>query len=118
MREYNNLLEAIKRRDFTESLVSGRVGMDLRFKGYATIDKVLTTKVSQLNGKIGDLKYIPPIAKSRPHLNYDAGFDPTILNAVRNNYINVSGSYIPNKYIKNTNFNTTTKPLIPFDIVA
>lgn len=44
MREYNNLLEATKRRAYTESFVSGRVGMDLRFKGYPTIDKVFNNK--------------------------------------------------------------------------
>ena len=61
---------------------------------------------------------MPPIAKSRPYFNYDAGFDPTILNAVRNTYINVSGTYIPNKNIKNSNYNTTTKPFIPVGVVA
>ena len=120
MNKFNNLLETTKRRADSEkmAMLSGRVGMDLRFKGYANINEVLTSKVSQINGKFGNLKYIPPIAKSRPYLNYDAGFDPTILNAVRNTYIDVSGLYIPNKNIKNTNFNTTTKSFIPIGVIA
>ena len=120
MMRYNNLLEATKRRDNAEKMerIAGRVGMDLQFKGYATINEVLSSKVSQVNGKFAHLKYMPPIAKSRPYFNYDAGFDPTILNAVRNTYINVSGINIPNKNIKNSNYNTTTKPFIPVGVVA
>jgi hypothetical protein len=118
--KYNNLLEAVKRRDNAEKMerIAGRVGMDLRFKGYENINRVLTTKASQINGKFGNMKYMPIIAKSRPYLNYDEAFDPTILNAVRNTYVNVSGLNIPIKNLKNSNFVTTTKPFIPVGVVA
>ena len=66
---YTNLFNAINRKtvaDREERLV-GRVPLDLRYKGEAPITNVLTCKVSQLNGKKGDLQYAKILAKSRPY---------------------------------------------------
>ncbi len=82
LNNYNNLLQATKRRAISEELEhrAGRVGMDLRFKGYANIGEVLTTAAAKINGKSGDLKYISNAQHSRPYYGYDARIDPTLLN--------------------------------------
>ena len=105
LNHFNNLLEATKRRAIGESLEhrAGRVGLDLTFKGYETINKVLTTPAAQINGKYGDIKYVPDVLHSRPYYGYDARMDPTLLNSVRNKFVDVSGLLIPNKD-KNTAF--------------
>ena len=101
LNNYNNLLHATKRIAISEALehIAGRVGMDLRFKsqGFGRIDEVLTTPAAKINGKSRDLKYIPTALHSRPYYGYDARMDPTLLNSVRNKYVEVSGLLIPNK---------------------
>jgi hypothetical protein len=118
---FNNLLYATEKRALSEALEhrAGRVGMDLRFKGYSKTNEILTTPAAKINGKSGDIKYIPTALHSRPYYGYDARIDPTILNSVRNKYVDVSGLLIPNKYLpKNKdNMNSTVKPLKPYGII-
>ena len=118
---FNNLLYAIEKRAQSEALEhrAGRVGMDLRFKGYSKTNEILTTAAAKINGKSGDIKYIPTALHSRPYYGYDARIDPTVLNSVRNKYVDVSGLLIPNKYLpKNKdNMNSTVKPLKPYGII-
>ena len=45
---------------------AGRVGLDIRFKGYEPRTEVLTSRTAQINGKHGDSKYIPEGIHSRP----------------------------------------------------
>ena len=63
LNNYNNLLQATKRNAISEAFEhkAGRVGMDLRFKGYSKTDEILTTAASKINGKSRDLKYIPDV---------------------------------------------------------
>ena len=117
---FNNLLYATHKRALSEALEhrAGRVGLDLRFKGYETINEVLTTGTAQINGKHGDSKYIPEGIHSRPYYGYDARMDPTLLNSVRNKYVDVSGLLIPNKNLpqNKNNMNITVKPYKPFGV--
>ena len=121
LNHFNNLLEATKRRAIGESLEhrAGRVGLDLTFKGYETINKVLTTPAAQINGKYGDIKYVPDVLHSRPYYGYDARMDPTLLNSVRNKFVDVSGLLIVNKDLpKNkNNMNMTVRPLKPYGVI-
>lgn len=116
----NNLLYQTQRRAMADELEhrSGRVPLDLSFKGYATIDRVLTAKASQINGKHGDIKYKGVEVHSRPYYGYDARIDPTILNAVRNTFVDVSGLLIANKDLKRkTATDMTQRPLKPLGMV-
>ena len=117
---FNNLLYKTQRYADMNNAINraGRVPMDLRYKGESPVDKIMNCGAAQINGKYGDLKYLPNNEKhSRPYYGYDAGFDPTILNAVRNRYVDVSGLLIPNyalsKKDKNT-INMTQRPLRPY----
>jgi len=117
---FNNLLFSAKRVSVAETLehLAGHTPLDLSYKKPALPDELLNCSRAQLNGKYGDLKYKPTSIKSRPYLNYDAGFDPTILNAVRNKYVDVSGLMIPNKELpKNNGANTSLNPLIPYGVI-
>jgi hypothetical protein len=121
LKNFNNLLQATKRRAISEASEhrAGRVGMNLRFKGYNNTDEVLTTSVAKLNGKSRDLKYIPTALHSRPDYSYDARIDPTLLNSIRNKYVDVSGLLIPNKNLpKKDKMNMTVKPLKPYGIIV
>ena len=119
---FNNLLYATNKRAMSEALEhrAGRVGLDLRFKGYETINEVLTTGTAQINGKHGDSKYIPGGIHSRPYYGYDARMDPTLLNSVRNKYVDVSGLLIPNKNLPKgkDDMNRTFKPLKSYNIIV
>jgi len=121
LNNFNNLLYNTKRIAISNDLEhkAGRVPLDLRYKGESPINEVLNCNASQINGKYGDLKYKPKVLHSRPYYGYDACFDPTILNAVRNKYTDVSGMLIPPISLpKNKgNLNMTTHPLIPYGIV-
>lgn len=117
---FNNLLfntQKVITADRMEHL-AGRIGLDLSPKKPSRIDEILTAKVSQINGKQGDLKYKPTEIRSRPLTGYDARYDPTLLNSVRNKYVDVSGLLIPNKDLpKKSNLNTTTRPLTAYGII-
>jgi hypothetical protein len=119
---FNNLLYATNKRAMSEALEhrAGRIGLDLRFKGYETINEVLTTGAAQINGKHGDSKYIPEGIHSRPYYGYDARMDPTLLNSVRNKYVDVSGLLIPNKNLPKgkDDMNRTFKPLKSYNIIV
>ena len=121
LNKFNNLLYATKRRAISEESEhkAARVGMDLRFKGYENINEVLTTAKAKINGKYADIKYIPDTLHSRPYYGYDARRDPTLLNAIRNKYVDVSGLLIPNKDLpKNKDkMNMTVKPLKPYGVI-
>ena len=99
LNNFNNLLFHTKKRGNADKMehLAGHIGMDLSPKEPARIREVLTAKVSQINGKRGDLLYIPSSVHSRPYYGYDAKYDPTILNAIRNKYVDVSGLLIANK---------------------
>ena len=122
LNNFNNLLYATHKRAVYNALEhrAGRVGLDLRFKGYENINEVLTTRTAQINGKSGDSLYIPDEKHSRPYYGYDARIDPTILNAIRNKYVDVSGLLIPNKELpKNKNeMNRTQKPYRAYGIIV
>ena len=121
---FNNLLYATKKRAISEALEhrAARVGMDLRFKarGFGRIGEVLTTAAAKINGKYGDSKYIPKGLHSRPYYGYDARIDPTLLNSVRNKYVDVSGLLIPNKNLpqNKNNMNITVKPYKSFGVIV
>lgn len=113
---FNNLSFSTKRVAIAEKLehLAGHNPLDLSFKEPSIINEVLTASTSQLNGKYGDLKYKPVSIGNMPNRNYDAGFDPTILNAVRNKYVDVSGTLIPSKELRTKNdINVSRNPLIP-----
>ena len=99
LNNFNNLLYATHKRVICESQEhkAGRVGLDLSYKKSSRIYVTLTLPASQINGKRSDLKYQPNVLRSRPLSGYDAGFDPTILNSVRNKLIDVSGALIANR---------------------
>ena len=98
----NNLLYATHKRAICDSQEhrAGRVGLNLSYKRPSHIGETLTLRASQINGKRGDLKYQPTILHSRPYYNYDARLDPTILNSVKNKFVDVSGMLIPNRNLK------------------
>ena len=102
LNNFNNLLYATQKRAVSEfrEHQAGRIGPDLSYKKPSHLDENLTLRASQINGKRGDLKYKPTILHSRPYYGYDAGYDPTILNSVRNKFVDVSGTLIPNKHLK------------------
>jgi len=118
--KFNNLLYKTQRNvDMTNNIIrAARVPMDLKYKGESPVDKIINCGAAQINGKHGDLKYITDTEKhSRPYYGYDARFDPTILNAVRNKYVDVSGRLIPNYALSNNGkdtINMTQKPLRPY----
>ena len=82
--------------------------------------EVLTTAAAKINGKSGDMKYIPYTQHSRPYFGYDARIDPTLLNSVRNKYVDVSGLLIPNKDLPKgkDKMNMTVRPLKAYDIIV
>jgi hypothetical protein len=122
LNNFNNFLCATKKRAFHEQLEhrAGRVGMDLRFRGYGNTDEVLTSAAAQINGKYADILYVPEGIHSRPYYGYDARMDPTILNSVRNKYVDVSGLLIPNKSLpKNkNNMDRSRQPLQMYSIIS
>ena len=117
---FNNLLARTKARNLASELEHrvARIPLDLSFKGNNITNEVLTSKVSQINGKFADIKYKPNTEiHSRPYYGYDARFDPTILDAVRNKLVDVSGRLIPNRELqKATNINMTQRPFTPIGI--
>ena len=121
LNNFNNLLYNTRKNAIANVLEhqAGRTGPDLSYKKPAKINEVINCDVAQLNGKHGDLLYKPKVLRSRPNdTNYDARIDPTVLNAVRYKYTDVSGLLIspvnlPRKY----DTNTTTRPYIPYGIV-
>ena len=115
---FNNLLftthcNVVKDKEIR---VGARVPLDLSYKGETPIDLIINSGASQINGKYADLKYKPDTEKhSRPYYGYDARFDSTILDCVRNRYVDVSGMLIPNYQIpKRNDINTTQRPFIPY----
>ena len=121
LNNFNNLLYNTKKIAVANVLEhrAGRVPLDLSYKRPARPDELLTSSISQINGKYGDLKYKPIVLHSRPYYGYDARIDPTILNAVRNTYVDVSGMLIAAKNLpRKTNMNVSSHPLIPYGIIS
>jgi hypothetical protein len=121
LNNFNNLLFNTRKIAISNELEhrAGRVPLDLSHKRPARTDEVLTSSVSQINGKHGDLKYKPTVLHSRPYYGFDAKFDPTILNAVRNTFVDVSGLLIaPINLPRKPDMNITTRPLIPYGIIS
>ena len=117
---FNNLLYHTKMRRTAEELehTNARKPLDLSFKGYPNINNVLTAKVSQINGKRGDILYKPKASRSRPDFSYDAHIDPTILNSIGDKLVDVSGRFMPNRDLKkDTGVNSTQRPLIPIGVI-
>ena len=109
LNNFNNLLYSTQKRAIGNKLEhrAGRVPLDLSYKVPARIDELLNCSKAQVNGKNGDLKYKPHETHSTPNYGYDAKFDPTILNAIRNKYTDVSGLLIrPVDLPRKTNMNT------------
>ena len=119
---FNNLLYNTKRYAFNNYMehIAGRVPLDLSYKGESPVIRILNAGPQQLNGKHSDIKYMPVIQHSSPNYGFDSRMDPTILNAVRNKYVDVSGKLIPNFALpKNkNNMNITQHPLKPIGIVV
>ena len=112
---YNNLLATVSRnkeRDDLEHKMA-RVPLDLRYKGENPVTKLLTCGSEQINGKQYDIKYQPKIIRSTPNFGYDARKDTTILNGIRNKFVDVSGLLIPNQELKQKDkqMNFTQMPL-------
>jgi hypothetical protein len=118
---YNNLLQNTKRRAIGEYLEHkvARIPLDLSYKEQSPVYNIINAGVSQINGKRGDFKYKPDNEKhSRPDYSYDARIDDTILNAIRNRYVDVSGLLIANKHLKvPTDLNMTQRPLKTYGMV-
>ena len=120
LNNFNNLLYNTRKIAVGNYLEhkAGRTGLDLSYKTPARTNEALNCDVAQINGKYGDLKYKPRVLHSRPYYGYDAKFDPTILNAVRYKYTDVSGLLIPPVNLpREYDTNITTKPYIPYGIV-
>jgi hypothetical protein len=120
LNSFNNLLYNTKRISLADKLEhrAGRVPLDLSYKTPARTNEIINCDAAQINGKHGDLKYKPKGVHSRPYYGYDARFDPTILNAVRYKYTDVSGRLIaPVNLPKKYDMNRTYKPLKPYGIV-
>ena len=119
LNNFNNLLYNTRKRAVAEKMehLAGRVGMDLSPKTPSRIGEILTAKVSQINGKHGDLKYVPYSIHSRPYYVYDARYDPTLLNSVRNKYVDVSGLLIPNRNLSSKAGDMTTRPYRAYSII-
>ena len=118
--DFNNLLYSTRKIAIANNSEhrAGRVPLDLSYKRPAKIDELLNCGVAQLNGKYKDMKYKPTTTHSRPYYGYDAKMDPTILNAVRNKYTDVSGLLIPPVNLpRKYDMNRTTKPLVPYGII-
>ena len=116
---FNNLLYNTRNNSIANYLEhkAGRVPLDLSYKTPARTNEVLNCKAAQINGKYGDLKYKPKILHSRPYYGYDAKFDPTILNAVRYKYVDVSGRLIAPIDLPRRHTQVAYKPLIPYGVV-
>ena len=97
VRNFNNLLyntERIAEANRAEHR-AGRVPLDLSYKGESPVYNIINAGAQQVNGKRFDTIYKPKIITSRPgYGGYDARFDPTILDAVRYKYIDVSGELV------------------------
>ena len=120
LNDFNNLLYNTRKIAIANNSEhqAGRVPLDLSYKRPAKIDELLNCGVAQLNGKYKDLKYKTTATHSRPYYGYDAKMDPTILNAVRNTYTDVSGLLIPPVNLpRKYDMNRTTKPLVPYGII-
>ena len=119
LNNFNNLLYNTRKRAVAEKMehLAGRFGMDLSPKTPSRIGEILTAKVSQINGKHGHLKYVPYSIHSRPYHSYDARYNPTILNSVRNKYVDVSGLLIPNRNLSSKAGDMTTRPYRAYSII-
>ena len=121
LNNFNNLLYSTRKIAIANELEhrAGRVSLDLSYKRPARIDETLNCSTAQINGKNGDLKYKPLVTHSRPYYGYDAKFDPTILNAVRNTFTDVSGLLIaPINLPRKTNMNISSHPLIAYGVIS
>jgi hypothetical protein len=121
LNNFNNLLYSTKKRAVADKMehLAGRIGMDLSYKEPARIGEVLTAKASQINGKRGDLLYVPTSVHNRPTYGYDAKYDPTILNSIRNKFVEVSGLLIANKDLPpKIGINKTVRPLKAYNIIS
>ena len=118
---FNNLLYQTKRFEISNILEhrAGHTPLDLRYKGESPVNEILTAGVSQINGKHCDLKYQPIEIHSLPYYNTkDARIDTTLLDAIRNKYVDVSGLLIPNKNLpKKYNVNATQQGLKSYGII-
>ena len=120
LNDFNNLLYNTRKIAIANNSEhqAGRVPLDLSYKRPAKIDELLNCGVAQLNGKYKDLKYKTTATHSRPYYGYDSRFDPTILNAVRNTYTDVSGLLLPPINLpRKYDMNRTTNPLVPYGII-
>ena len=121
LNNFNNLLYSTHKIAIADKLEhrAGRVPLDLSYKRPARIDELLNCSKAQVNGKNGDLKYKPLVTQSRPYYGYDRSFDPTILNAVRNKYTDVSGLLVrPVDLPRKTDMNISSHPLIAYGIIS
>ena len=120
LNDFNNLLYNTRKIAIANNSEhqAGQVPLDLSYKRPAGIDELLNCGVAQLNGKYKDLKYKTTATHSRPYYGYDAKMDPTILNAVRNKYTDVSGLLIPPVNLpRKYDMDRTTKSLVPYGII-
>jgi hypothetical protein len=121
LNNFNNLLYSTRKIAIANELEhkAGRVPLDFSYKRPAKIDELLNCDRAQINGKRGYLKYKPLVTYSRPYYGYDARIDPTILNAVRNSYVDVSGMLIAAINLpRKANMNVSSHPLIPYGIIS
>jgi len=119
--KFNNLLFSTYKTAISdiEEHKAGHTGLDLRPKRPARPEELLRSSVAQLNGKKGDFVYEPTIAKSRPYFGYDAKIDTTILDCIRDKFVDVSGVLIPNRELKSDGYvQETVKPLRSYKIIS
>jgi len=121
LNNFNNLLYNTRKRAVADKMehLAGHIGMDLSYKPPSKIGELLTARVSQVNGKHGDLLYVPNSIHSRPYYGYDARYDPSLLNSVRNKYVDVSGLLIPNRNLTSkAGLNSSHHPYITRGIIT
>ena len=102
LNNFNNLLYHRDKQARANELEhrAGRAPIDLSYKKPSPILEILTSAKSQLNGKHSRFNFEPQVSTSRPHYGYDSRIDDTLLRAISDKYVNVSGLLIPARDFK------------------
>ena len=102
LNNFNNLLYHRDKRVITEELEhrAGRVPLDLSYKKPSAILEILTANKSQINGRHSRFNFEPQVSTSRPSYGYDSRIDDTLLRAISDKYVNVSGLLVPARDFK------------------
>jgi hypothetical protein len=102
LNNFNNLLFHRDKQAIANELEhrAGRVPLDLSYKKPSPVLEILTADKSQLNGRHSRFNYEPHVSRSRPLYGYDSRIDDTLLRAISDKYVNVSGLLVPARDFK------------------